>query len=93
MDKTQNEENSILKSVFYQLSCIGTWYWRQYIASSSWCLLNDGSNTDSERILSIHFCIKWHFMSEEHKRSLRAIQIDRLPRIIQGVNVYPQQIY
>lgn len=29
-------------------------------------------------------------MPEEHKRSLREIQIHRLPRIIQGVNVCQQ---
>lgn len=32
-------------------------------------------------------------MPEEHKRSLKEIQTDGLPRITQGINVCPQRIY
>lgn len=46
-----------------------------------------------EKILLVHLCIKLYFMTEEHKTPLRQMQTDKLPRIIEDINVCPQRIY
>jgi len=63
------KQTVVKKSIFYQLSCIAAWYWTRYNASTSWWkgVLNDGINTDLEKIFLLHLCIKWYFMPEEHK--------------------------